>query len=119
LQFGDLRRNLPCVPILFNLFICLTIFKNIPSRISITFDAWTSKAYDPYLAITAHYIDVPLDQPLEWELKSKLLGFEELQGSHTGANVAVKIVEALDQYDIRKKVSLMSSFGTPACLHFY
>ncbi|KAH7903788.1 hypothetical protein BJ138DRAFT_990081, partial [Hygrophoropsis aurantiaca] len=28
-------------------------YKNIPGQISITFDAWTSKAYDPYLAITA------------------------------------------------------------------
>ena len=38
---------------------------------------------------------------------SKLLGFEELQGSHTGANIAVRIVEVLDQYDIRNKVSVM------------
>jgi hypothetical protein len=92
----------------------------VPSRISITFDAWTSKAYDPYLAITAHYIDAPSDQPLEWELKSKLLGFEELQGSHTGANVAVKIVEVLDQYDIRNKASFMSGFTrTPTHLYFY
>jgi len=37
---------------------------------------------------------------MEWELKSKLLGFEELKGSHSGANVAVKIVEVLDQYGI-------------------
>jgi hypothetical protein len=40
------------------------------------FDVWMSKAYDPYLAITAHYIDTLSDQPLEWELKSKLIGFE-------------------------------------------
>ena len=60
--------------------------------ISLMFDAWTSKAYDPYLAITAHYINALSDQLLEWELKSKLLGFEELQGSHTGANVAVNFV---------------------------
>ena len=60
------------------------------------FDAWTSKVYDPYLAITAHYIDTPSDQPLEWELKSKLLGFKKLQGSHTSANVATKIIEVLD-----------------------
>jgi hypothetical protein len=91
-------------------------FKNIPSKISITFDAWTSKAYDPYLAITAHYIDALSDQPLEWELKSKLIGFEELQGSHSGANIAVKVIEVLDQYDIRNKVSFASgSIMTPIC----
>jgi hypothetical protein len=92
----------------------------VPSRVSITFDAWTSKAYDPYLAITAHYIDAPSDQPLEWELKSKLLGFEELQGSHTGANVAVKIIEVLDQYDIRDKASFMfSSIRMPTHVYLY
>jgi hypothetical protein len=101
-------------------FICLTFFKNMPSQILITFNAWTSKAYDPYLAITAHYINAPSDQPLEWELKSKLLGFEGLQGSHTGANVTVKIVEVLDQYNIRNKASFMSGFmRTSTHLYFY
>ncbi|KIJ31312.1 hypothetical protein M422DRAFT_99788, partial [Sphaerobolus stellatus SS14] len=28
---------------------------DVPGKISFTFDAWTSEAYDPYLAITAHY----------------------------------------------------------------
>ncbi|PSS37302.1 hypothetical protein PHLCEN_2v854, partial [Hermanssonia centrifuga] len=32
------------------------VFKDIPGQISVTFDAWTSKAYDPYLSVTAHYI---------------------------------------------------------------
>jgi hypothetical protein len=59
------------------------------------------------LAITAHYIDVPSDKSLEWELKRKLLGFKKLQGSHTSANVVVKIIEVLNQYDIRPKVSFM------------
>jgi hypothetical protein len=87
---------------------CLTFSENMLSRVSIPFDAWTSKAYDPYLAITAHYVDAPSDQPLEWELKRKLLGFEELQGSHTGMNVAINIIEVLDQHNIRNKVSFMS-----------
>jgi len=56
--------------------------------------------YDPYLAITAHYIDAPADQLTNWSLKSKLLGFEELKGSHSGVNVSTKIVEVLDQYEI-------------------
>ena len=68
--------------------------------------------------ITAHYVNVPSDQPLEWELKSKLLDFKELQGSYNGANVAIKIIEVLDQYDIRNKVSFMfSSIRMP--MHVY
>jgi hypothetical protein len=53
----------------------------------------------------AHYIDAPVDKPSEWELKSKVLGFEELQGRHSGANIAAKVVEVLDQYEIRDKAS--------------
>jgi len=85
-------------------------FKNVPSRISITFDTWKSKTYDPYLAITAHYISAPSHHPLDWELKSKLLGFEELLGSHTGANMASKMVEVLGKYAIRNKVSFIFGF---------
>jgi len=83
-------------PSLFENIYLPDFFKNVPCRILITFNAWTSKAYAPYLAITTHYIDAPSDQLLDWELKSKLLGFKELQGSHTGANIAGKMVEVLD-----------------------
>jgi hypothetical protein len=37
-------------------------------QISITFDAWTSDASDPYLAVTSHYIHLEADQPNKWEL---------------------------------------------------
>lgn len=72
---------------------------------SITFDAWTSKAYDPYLAITVHYIDSPADQHDEWQLKSKILAFQELPGRHNGENLAATLAEALNRYDIQDKVS--------------
>ncbi|PPQ85072.1 hypothetical protein CVT26_005196 [Gymnopilus dilepis] len=84
-------------------------FKTIPGKISITFDAWTSKAYDPFLAITAHYIDSPKDQPREWQLKSKVLAFEALKGRHTGANMATTISEVLDQYEINDKLGWVTA----------
>ena len=72
---------------------------------SITFDAWTSKAYDPYLAVTVHYIDSLVDQPDEWELKSKVLAFQELPRQHNGENLATTLAEVLNCYDIQDKVS--------------
>jgi hypothetical protein len=72
---------------------------------SITFDAWTSKVYDPYLAITAHYIDSPADQRDEWKLKSKVLAFQELPGQHNSENLATTLAEVLNRYDIQDKVS--------------
>lgn len=78
--------------------------QGIQSQISITMDSWTSAAYDPYLAITAHYIDSPPDQPNEWSLKSDLLGFAEIEGNHGGANQASIILSVIDRYDVRDKV---------------
>jgi hypothetical protein len=54
--------------------------------------------------VTAHYIDNSPDEPLRWELKSRLLGFEEIKGNHGGANIAATILAILDQYGIRNKV---------------
>jgi len=65
----------------------------------------TSKAYDPYLAITVHYIDSLADQPDEWHLKSKVLAFQELPGRHNGQNLATTLTEVLDRYNIQDKVS--------------
>lgn len=78
--------------------------KNIPGKISITFNAWTSKAYDPYLSVIAYYINALAKNPSEWELKSKILGFMEIEGNHSGANTAAVILWLVDHYNIYKKV---------------
>jgi hypothetical protein len=79
--------------------------QDIPGQISITFDTWTSDASDPYLGVTAHYIYSEADQPNEWELRSKVLGYTEIQGNHSGANTAaVILLRVVDQYRIRHKV---------------
>jgi hypothetical protein len=82
-------------------------FQHLLGQISITLDAWTSKAYDPYLGVTAHYIDSPPQRPNEWTLKSDILGFTEIKGNHGGANQAATVLRVLDRYGIRDKVSLI------------
>ena len=78
--------------------------QNVPGQISITFDSWTSDALDPYLAVTAHYIYSDVNQPNSWELRSKVLGYTEIRGNHSGANTAAIILHVVDQYGIRHKV---------------
>lgn len=78
--------------------------KKIPSKISFTFDAWTSAPGDPYISLTAHYIDAPADCPNKWELKSKQLIFQEIQGRHTGKNMGEILGRTLDRYELRNKV---------------
>jgi hypothetical protein len=81
--------------------------KNIPSKISFTFDAWTSTPGDPYLSLTAHFISAPADRPNAWELKTDQLIFQEIQGRHTGKNMADILSRALDRYNLQGKVRLV------------
>jgi hypothetical protein len=83
--------------------------KKVPSKISFTYDAWTSAPGDPYISLTAHYIDVPSDHPNAWELKSEQLIFQEIKGRHTGKNMGEILSRALDRYELRGKVRSSST----------
>ena len=75
-----------------------------PSKISYTFDAWTSATGDPYLSLTAHYIHAPAGNPSAWELKSEQLLFQEIQERHMGTNMAYILGNTLDRYKLHGKV---------------
>jgi hypothetical protein len=80
--------------------------KNLPSKVSFTFDAWTFAPGDPYLSLTVHYIDAPADHPNLWSLKSKQLLFQEIEGQHTGKNMSEILRCAIERYELRGKVQL-------------
>jgi hypothetical protein len=69
-------------------------FKNNDSRISFTFDAGTSRASDPYLAVTAHWIDSA------WKMHEQIIGFPEIEGPHTGANIGSILADSLAEYGL-------------------
>lgn len=73
---------------------------HIDSKISMTFDSWTSLIGDPFLSVTAHYIDAPADKPQEWELKSNQLAFRYIEGNHSGANIGHILMEVIDEYGV-------------------
>jgi hypothetical protein len=80
-----------------------------------TFDSWTSLTGDPFLSVTAHYIDSPADKPQEWELKMEQLAFKPIQGNHSGANVGSILIKVIGDYGIREKVwTVLLPFS---CLH--
>jgi hypothetical protein len=74
------------------------LLQEAPGKISFTFDGWTSAIMRAYIAVTTHYIND------DWELKSELLAFEELEGSHTGENLAEVLYTILDLHRIKHKV---------------
>ena len=82
-----------------------------------------SKSYDPYLAITVHYIDSQKGDPYEWQLKSN---FKELLRRHSGENMATTISNVLDTYKIKDKVNnysasnaMTNSFAIVAWMGYY
>lgn len=72
--------------------------EDCPGKVSLTFDGWTSKIMTAYLAITAHYITA------DWELKSDLLSFQELEGSHSGENIGDVLFNTVVKHGLANKV---------------
>jgi hypothetical protein len=66
--------------------------------VSLTFDGWTSKVMTAYLGVTVHWITA------NWELRSELLGFSELPGSHSGENIGHELHNLLQKFGISDKV---------------
>jgi hypothetical protein len=61
----------------------------------------TTDSFSPlltYAGITAHWVDS------SFHLHDCLLGFEPLEGSHTGENLAQYVMETLNRFDLTKKL---------------
>lgn len=70
---------------------------------ALTSDAWTSRAIEPCLTITCHYLKKP-----EWKLCSKVLQTEKFVGSHTGDRVRFELRSAMVKWGIEKKVKVIT-----------
>ena len=64
------------------------------------FDAWMSALGDPYLSLTAHFIDAPANSLT----KSDQLICQEIEGWHMGKNMSDILSSALDKYGLCGKV---------------
>ena len=72
---------------------------NIPGKISITSDIWTSThTNEAYLGITVHYINSA------WKLCHFLLDIIPFQIRHTGENIATEIQKVLLAFNLEHKV---------------
>jgi hypothetical protein len=63
-------------------------FSICDSLTSFTFDAGTSKAYDPFLTVTAHWINN------NWQLCEQVIAFTVIEGEHTGRNIGAMLSRA-------------------------
>jgi len=64
-------------------------------KISLAADTWTSPNKLAFLPIVAYWISD------SWQMEEVLIGFQEIRGSHTGANMAGIINDVLARYGIQ------------------
>lgn len=74
-----------------------------PYSINLTSDIWTSNANESYLSLTAHYLDS------DWALKNSVLDIDKLPRPHTAKNIATRIFEILEDFDIYSKVRTLTT----------
>jgi hypothetical protein len=62
--------------------------------VAFTADYWTSRAADPYLGMTLHYIDA------KFEMQKFMVACKSAEGRHTAVNIAGNFNDFNDFYDI-------------------
>lgn len=70
----------------------------VRSRISLTFNCWTSITTDGYISLTAHFIDN------NWTLQKRTLNFRFMPPPHTGVHMSDQVCSMLKDWGIQKKI---------------
>jgi len=75
-------------------------------KISFTMDMWTDFNLKPYMAVTAHWLEWSTSerQQQKLNLRTDLIGFVHVPGSHTGEHLAEVFIWILERLKITKKV---------------
>jgi len=76
----------------------IVLLSKVPYKIHFSFDLWTSPNHRSFLALVAHWVSS------EGNLIAATLGFQRLQGPHSGANQADLISKMLLSYQLTGKL---------------
>lgn len=66
-------------------------------RVGISSDTWTSVAMEPYLSVTAHYIDE------KWNLISYVRQTTKVKTDHRFASLAEMLTKAIEEWGLMSK----------------
>jgi hypothetical protein len=81
-------------------FVLMTALqRDVEGKVSISLDAWTSSNNFAFMAIVAHYIT------RAGELQELLIDFREMDGAHSGANMAEATWDTLVRFGLENRVS--------------
>jgi hypothetical protein len=85
-----------------------SLLHDAPGKLSFTVDGWTSPNMQPFLGITAHWVDS------EWRLREALLDFAPLSGSHSGEYLASVFIAACDRFVVLPKILAITTDNASA-----
>ena len=76
-------------------------------RLSLTTDMWSDTNLSPFMAVTAHWIEVKPGAPNDWRLQTALIGFVRLNVAHNSRNLGLTLFKVTERLDITAKVSVI------------
>lgn len=80
---------------------------NSAETVALTCDAWTSRATESYVTVTAHHIT---DQ---WNLQSHVLQTRAMHDSHTGEHIAALLTDAVAEWGLNAKDLVVVTDNAP------
>ena len=87
----------------------------MPGEINLTCDAWQADNTDAYFAVTGHWIEERT--PGVWSLEHALLGFAQMNCSHSGAHLGQMLYKIVNRLHIVHKVR--TPFSSRCFAHLY
>src|SRR5690349_5995081 len=82
------------------------VLENIPGRIALTLDGWSSRVVRGYLVVTAHWIDTTKDS---WTLRSCVLDFVHFPPPHNTETTSELLLKVLEDYNIGSRVRAVTT----------
>lgn len=82
-----------------------TLLEETPSRVSFTYDLWSSLTSDGYICLTAHFIDK------DWNFQKKILNFCFMPPPYGDIYIAEKIYNFLIEWGIDERLSTFTVNG--------
>ena len=103
-EYKNLKTSLQvCTPCLFvNWFLICSNAQNALGCISLTSDLWSDPNLRSFMAVTAHWMAKGKTNQLE--LRSALIAFREVVGSHSGENLSHVLFDIIQNAGIADKV---------------
>jgi len=73
------------------------------AKLSTSLDCWTSPFQQAFMAITSYFLDQ------NWDYREVLLGFDPLEGTHTGLNLGLVLTDTLQKYQIMDRIMAITT----------